>query len=149
MRIQVQFLASISGLKIGHCHKLWCRFQMRLGSRGCDVGHQLTAAPIWPLAWEFPNAVGVAIKRKKKKRPKLKRFLIKKPQSTVNQLYFNKINFQKLQRQFLLPLSKILSSKLFHVRNAIESGLLTLSLCRGFFFFNPKCKFSQFSDFLV
>ena len=33
---------------------LWCR--------------PATVAPIWPLAWELPYAMGVALKRKKKKR---------------------------------------------------------------------------------
>ena len=32
MRTQVQFLASLSGLRIWHCHELWCRSQMGLGS---------------------------------------------------------------------------------------------------------------------
>ena len=32
MRLQVQLLASLSGLRIPHCHELWCRSQMRLGS---------------------------------------------------------------------------------------------------------------------
>ena len=32
MRMQVPSLASLSGLRIWHCHELWCRSQMRLGS---------------------------------------------------------------------------------------------------------------------
>ena len=32
MRIRVQSLASISGLRIQHLHKLKCRLQMQLGS---------------------------------------------------------------------------------------------------------------------
>ena len=32
MKMQVQFLASLSGLRIQHCQKLWCRSQMRLRS---------------------------------------------------------------------------------------------------------------------
>ena len=32
LRLWVQSLASLSGLRIRHCHKLWCRSQMRLGS---------------------------------------------------------------------------------------------------------------------
>ena len=32
MRMQVQFLASLPGLKIQHCHKLQCRSQMWFGS---------------------------------------------------------------------------------------------------------------------
>ena len=32
MRLQVQSLASLSGLRILHCHELWYRWQTRLGS---------------------------------------------------------------------------------------------------------------------
>ena len=32
MRMRVQSLASLSGLRIRHCHELWCRPQTRLGS---------------------------------------------------------------------------------------------------------------------
>ena len=32
MRFWAQFLASLSVLKIQHCHELWCRSQMRLRS---------------------------------------------------------------------------------------------------------------------
>ena len=31
-RLQVQSLDSLSGLRIWHCHDLWCRSQMQLGS---------------------------------------------------------------------------------------------------------------------
>ena len=34
MRMQVQSLASLSGLRIWHCHKLLRRSQMQLGSGG-------------------------------------------------------------------------------------------------------------------
>ena len=47
-------LALLSGLRIGHCHELWCRMQA-------------AAAPIRPLAWEPPHAVGEALKRQKTK----------------------------------------------------------------------------------
>ena len=42
---------------------LWCRSQMRLGSRVAvaEVWPAATA-PIRPLAWELPYAVGVALK---------------------------------------------------------------------------------------
>ena len=32
MRLQVQSLALLSGLRIWHCHELWCGLQTRLGS---------------------------------------------------------------------------------------------------------------------
>ena len=31
-RMQVQSLTLLSGLRTQHCHKLWCRLQMPLGS---------------------------------------------------------------------------------------------------------------------
>ena len=33
MSLWVRSLASLSGLRIHHCHELWCSLQMRLGSR--------------------------------------------------------------------------------------------------------------------
>ena len=68
MRMQVQSLALLSGLRIWHCvsygagHScgldlvlllLWCR--------------PAATAPIQPLAWELPYAMGVALKKTKKK----------------------------------------------------------------------------------
>ena len=32
IRLQVQSLALLSGLRIQHCYELWCRLQMQLGS---------------------------------------------------------------------------------------------------------------------
>ena len=32
MRLWVQSLALLSGLRIPHCHELWCSLQMQLGS---------------------------------------------------------------------------------------------------------------------
>ena len=61
MRLRVQFLAWLSGLRFRHCRGsdlallwLWCR--------------PAAVAPIRPLAWEPPHAVGAALKKKKKKR---------------------------------------------------------------------------------
>ena len=47
MRTWVWSLAFLSGLRIWHCHELWCSLQTRLGS--CTA-----VAPILPLAWELP-----------------------------------------------------------------------------------------------
>ena len=41
MRLQVQSLASLSGLWIQCCHELWCGSQMWLRSHGCSIGRQL------------------------------------------------------------------------------------------------------------
>ena len=56
--MQVRSLVLLSGLKIRHCHELWCRSQMQLGF--C----------IWPLAWELLYVTGLALKREKKKKKK-------------------------------------------------------------------------------
>ena len=58
MKLLVQSLALLSGLRIRHCSELQCR----LGS-GVAV-----ALVIRPLAWEPPYVTGVALKRKKKKK---------------------------------------------------------------------------------
>ena len=83
MRIQVQSLASFSGLRIQRCckrqHRSWMQLRSSIAVAG--VGPRLgldpvllwlwyrpaSAAPIWPLAWELPYAAGVTIKRRKKR----------------------------------------------------------------------------------
>ena len=56
------------GLRIQHCHELWCRSQMWLGS--CDavaLAQAAAVAPIRrPLVWEPPYASGAVLKSKKK-----------------------------------------------------------------------------------
>ena len=71
-RLQVRSLTSISALRILRCHELWCTSQTWLRSGIAVVlvyvGRRLVAtAPIRPLAWELPYALGVALKRQKKK----------------------------------------------------------------------------------
>ena len=69
MRIQVQYLALLSGLRIWHCCKLQYRLQMQLGSHvAVAVVQPVAAATIQPLAWELPYATGVALKGKEEKR---------------------------------------------------------------------------------
>ena len=60
MKMQVQFLASLSGLRIHHYHELWCRSQMR-------PRFGLAVAPNQPLAQELPCAAGAALKIKANK----------------------------------------------------------------------------------
>ena len=63
MRMQVQSLAFLSGLRIQCCHKQWC------GAR-CSLDPTLlwlwcrpaSVALIGPLAWELPYAIPVARK---------------------------------------------------------------------------------------
>ena len=63
MRLWVQSLASLSGLKIWHCHELWCRSQTRLGS-----GIAVAVALIRPIAWEPPYAAGAALEKDKREK---------------------------------------------------------------------------------
>ena len=73
MRMRVQSLASLSGLRIWHCHELWYRSQMWLGSGVLWLLCRLAAAAlIQALAWEHPYATGVALKSKKKNKTKRK-----------------------------------------------------------------------------
>ena len=65
-RMQVRSLALLSGLRIRHCHELWCRSQMQLRSHVA-----VAVALIQPLAWEPPCALGVVLKSKKKKKKKM------------------------------------------------------------------------------
>ena len=60
MRLQVQSLALLSGLRIQHCCELWCRSQMKLRS-----GVAVAVALMQPLAWELSYATGMALKTKK------------------------------------------------------------------------------------
>ena len=69
VRMQVRFLALLSRLKIQHCHDLWCRSQTWLGSQvAVAVVKASTEAPIRPVACELPYALGVVLKRPKKKK---------------------------------------------------------------------------------
>ena len=52
MRLQVRSLASLSGYMIWCCRELWHR--------------PAAVAPIQSLPWEPPDAVGAALKKKKK-----------------------------------------------------------------------------------
>ena len=72
MRFQVQSLASLSGLRIQHCHELWCGSKTKLGSRvAVALVRPAATALIRPLAWEPPHDEGVALE--KAKRPKKKK----------------------------------------------------------------------------
>ena len=87
MRLQVQSLALLTGLRIQHCLKLHSRRKMRLGSGvavSWNVGHRCyldlvllwlwlwhrlaATPPVRPLAWEPPYAMDMALKRQKEKK---------------------------------------------------------------------------------
>ena len=64
----LQFLASLSGLRIWHHHKLWHRSKMWLRyAVAMAVAQAAAVALISTLAWELPYVARVAIKRKKKR----------------------------------------------------------------------------------
>ena len=91
--MQIPSLASLSGLRIGHCRELWCRSR-----RGSDLAllqlwcRAAAVALIGPLAWEPPYATGAALKRqkdKKKKKKKKKERKEKKKESGVGAFWFH------------------------------------------------------------
>ena len=62
MRVWVQSLALLNGLRIQCCCELWCRLQIWLSLASCRLA---ATALIRPLAWEPPYATGEALKRQK------------------------------------------------------------------------------------
>ena len=77
MRTQVWSPALLSGLRIQCCRELWCRLQTQLGSGDAVPGYRPGAiAPIQPLAWEPPHAMGVALKNKQTKKQHCSLFLL-------------------------------------------------------------------------
>ena len=70
MRLWVQSLSSLSGLRIQCCHELWCRSQTWPGSVLPWLWRRpATIIPIQPLTWEPPYAAGTALKKQKLKIP--------------------------------------------------------------------------------
>ena len=66
MRMRVPSLALLSGLRIQRCHELWCRSQIRFGSRvDVAVAYGGSRSSDSPLAWEFPYAMDAALKSNK------------------------------------------------------------------------------------
>ena len=61
MRRQVWSLASLSVLRIQHCHEPWWRLQTRLGS---SIALAVVYALIRLLAWERPYAMSAALKQR-------------------------------------------------------------------------------------
>ena len=69
--MRVQFLASLSGLRIGHCRD--CGVGQRHGSDPAWLWLWLwlwpeATAPIGPLAWEPAYAAGATLKRQTEKK---------------------------------------------------------------------------------
>ena len=73
MRLWVQSLASLSGLRIWRCHELWCRLQTRLGS-GIAVAvvqaHGYSSDLIPSLGTSTCHGCGPKNQKKKKKKKK-------------------------------------------------------------------------------
>ena len=70
MRTPVGSMALLSGLRIQRCHELWCGSKMQLES-----GVAVAVVSIQPLDWELPYAMGVALKKQKKKKIHLEDYL--------------------------------------------------------------------------
>ena len=63
MRTQVQSLALLSGLRIQHCHEMWCRSQTKLKPSLLWLWCRPPAtAPIHPQAWELQYVVCAGLK---------------------------------------------------------------------------------------
>ena len=76
MRLQVQFLASLRGLRIQHCRELWYRSKTWLGS-----GIAVAVAQAGSCSFDWIPSVGTSIcrgcgpKKKKKKKKKRKKWM--------------------------------------------------------------------------
>ena len=66
MRMRVQSLVSLSGLRFWCCGELWCRSETWFRSHITIWRRVAAAAPIWPLAWKLPYVIGAALKSKNK-----------------------------------------------------------------------------------
>ena len=76
MRLQVPFLASLSGLRIQRCRgiAMSCGVGCRCGSDPALLWlwhRQVATAPIKPLAWEPPYATTAALEKTKEKKLKV------------------------------------------------------------------------------
>ena len=69
MRMPIQSLACLSGLRMQPCHKLGYKLQMWLQSA-------LAVAPIPPLAWELPYAETAALKNKTNTQRKMTSWIV-------------------------------------------------------------------------
>ena len=63
---EVRSLALLGGLRIRHCHELWCRLHMHLGSHIAAAVMQAGSCSSdsnQPLAWELLYAAPAALKK--------------------------------------------------------------------------------------
>ena len=84
MRMRVQSLALLSGLRIRHCHELWCRSQIPLGSR-------IAVTAVWGqrCSAHSTHSLGISIchgfdPRKQKNKNKKDKKQNQKPKTTTN-----------------------------------------------------------------
>ena len=71
-RAQLVSMASLSGLRIWRRRELRCRSQTWSDPTLLWLWCRMVAiAPIWPLAWEFPYAMGVTLKRQNRTKKSL------------------------------------------------------------------------------
>ena len=91
MRTQIRSLASLSGLRIWHCCKLWCRLQTQPNPEVLWLWCRPAAiAQNGPLAWEPPCATGM--------RPH--------PQKKISQRYRVKQKFPSRHFSWASPVSQ-------------------------------------------
>ena len=81
-------LVLLSGLRIWPCQKLQHKTQRQLGSGIAVAVATAAVALMWPLSWELPNAMGVALKKKDQKK---KYIYIYMSISSDNSLEFTKM----------------------------------------------------------
>ena len=149
--MQVQSLALLSGLRIWHCHELWCRSQTRLSDPEllwlwCRPA---AIASIWPLAWEPPYAAGAAIKDKKKEKenkdllklnnwPKATMVTyimepVLKPRNMIPRWLFLTTKLSEVEHTFLLLLPTVSRQSHIHVLEPwIQGGTHISASCSRF-----------------
>jgi len=89
MRMWVQSLALLHGLRIWHWCELWWRLQMAQILHCCGYGIvQAAAAPIRPLASELPYASVFSPKNKTKQKSEKQKYMNKYCNSLTS-YYFN------------------------------------------------------------
>ena len=102
MRSQVWSLASLGGLRIWHCHELWCRLQTRLRS-----GIAVVVAKASSCSSDLTPSLGISIcckcgpKKKRNNKDKKKQKKKKKKKKMWQAcFYLNEIFFQSLKNSW-------------------------------------------------
>ena len=124
--MQVQSLALISGLRIRLCCKLLHESEMWIRSGMAVVYRLAAAAPIRPLAWKLPYAMGMALKRQT---------------DTDRQTDTHSLGKFFLASMFGSMISSINSTSLIF----LKLGIYTMTINHVFFIYNYNIFFLQLS----